>query len=132
MPSQEQHLVYVRKFGDAIDEINHRGIDMRQFAAGAPDRLMNLTDEAGRASARRAYPAPGFLPAAAIPNLAGTNPKVVIVVCHETTIGSRTLSRKTRNAVRVMQRGNSCAGEDTAISNLQHVTGDGCRSIEKD
>ena len=31
MPSQEQHLGYVRRFGDAIDEINHRGIDMRQI-----------------------------------------------------------------------------------------------------
>lgn len=32
MPSQEQHLGYVRDFGDAIEEINHRGIDLRQFA----------------------------------------------------------------------------------------------------
>ncbi len=55
MPSQEQHLVYVRKFGDAIDEINHRGIDMRQFDprsltpqerapayAGLPEELIQL------------------------------------------------------------------------------------------
>jgi hypothetical protein len=42
------------------------------------------------------------------------------------------LSRKTRNAVRVMQRGNTCAGEDAAISDLQHVAGDGSRSIEKE
>lgn len=31
-PSQAQHLDYIRKFGDAIEEINHRGIDLRQFA----------------------------------------------------------------------------------------------------
>jgi len=31
-----------------------------------------------------------------------------------------------------MQRGNACAGEDTAISDLQHVAGDGARSIEKE
>ncbi|MDA9464760.1 hypothetical protein [Bradyrhizobium sp. CCBAU 53415] len=32
MPSMEEHLGYVRDFGDAIEEINHRGIDLRQFA----------------------------------------------------------------------------------------------------
>jgi hypothetical protein len=32
MPSMDEHLGYVRKFGDAIEEINHRGIDLRQFA----------------------------------------------------------------------------------------------------
>jgi hypothetical protein len=42
------------------------------------------------------------------------------------------LSRKTRNAVRVMRRGNTCAGEDAAISDFQHVAGDGSRSIEKE
>jgi hypothetical protein len=31
-----------------------------------------------------------------------------------------------------MQRGNTCAGEDTAISDFQHVAGDGSRSIEKE
>jgi hypothetical protein len=91
---------------------------------------MDLTDEAGRASTRRADPALGYLPAAAIADLAGTDTKVVFVARHQTTIGSRPLSRKARNAVRVMQRGNACAGEDTAISDLQHVAGDGSRSIE--
>jgi hypothetical protein len=55
MPSQEQHLGYVRKFGDAIEEINHRSIDMRQFDprgltqqeralayAGLPEKLIQL------------------------------------------------------------------------------------------
>lgn len=32
IPSMEEHLGYVRSFGDAIEEINHRGIDLRQFA----------------------------------------------------------------------------------------------------
>ncbi|WP_271612525.1 hypothetical protein [Bradyrhizobium sp. CCBAU 21362] len=32
IPSQEEHLGYVRSFGDVIEEINHRGIDLRQFA----------------------------------------------------------------------------------------------------
>jgi hypothetical protein len=32
MPSMEEHLGYVRDFGDAIEEINHRGIDLRQLA----------------------------------------------------------------------------------------------------
>jgi hypothetical protein len=54
-PSQEQHLGYIRKFGDAIEEINHRGIDLRQFAprdlsaqeraeayAGLPQELIDL------------------------------------------------------------------------------------------
>jgi len=93
---------------------------------------MDLTDEASRASTRRAEPARGYLPAAAIVDLARTDAKVVFVACHQTTIGSRTLSRKTRNAVRVMQRGNTCAGEDAAISDLQHVAGDGSRSTEKE
>ena len=93
---------------------------------------MDLTDEAGRASTRRANSARGFLPAAAIADLAGTDTNVVFVARHQTTIGSRRLSRKTRNAVCVMQRGNTCAGEDMAISDLQRVAGDGSRSIEKE
>jgi hypothetical protein len=93
---------------------------------------MDLTDEAGRASTPRADPALGYLPATTIANLAGTDTKVVFVARHQTTIGSRTLSRKTRNAVRVMQRGNTCAGEDPAISDLQHIAADGSRSIERE
>ena len=93
---------------------------------------MDLTDEAGRASTRRAVSALGYLPAAAIADLAGTDTKVVFVARHQTTIGSRTLSRKTRNAVCVMQRGNTCADEDTAISNSRHVAGDGSRSVERE
>jgi hypothetical protein len=31
-----------------------------------------------------------------------------------------------------MPRGNACAGEDAVISDLQHVAGDGCRSVEKE
>jgi hypothetical protein len=93
---------------------------------------MNLTDEVGRASAHRAYSARSNLLAATIADLAGTNTKIVFVACHETTIGRQTLSRKTRNAVRVMRRRNSCASEDTAVSDLQHVAGDGARSIEKE
>ena len=91
---------------------------------------MDLTDEAGRASPRRADSALGYLPATTIADLAGTDTKVVFVARHQTTIGSRTLSRKTGNAVRVMQRGNTCAGEDTAISALQPIAGDGSQSIE--
>jgi hypothetical protein len=93
---------------------------------------MDLTDEAGQASPRRAGSAPGYLPATTIADLAGTDTKVVLVARHETTIGSRTLSRKARNAVRVMQRGNTCAGEDTAISDLRHVASDGSPSIENE
>jgi len=83
-------------------------------------------------STRRADSARGFLPAAAIADLAGTDTKVVFVARHQTTIGSPTLSRKTRNAVRVMQRRNTCASEDTAIPDFQHVAGDGSRSIERE
>jgi hypothetical protein len=79
---------------------------------------MDLTDEAGRASTRRADPTRGFLPATTIADLAGTDTKIVFVARHQTTIGRRTLPRKTRNAVRVMQRGNTCAGEATAISDF--------------
>jgi hypothetical protein len=93
---------------------------------------MDLTDEAGRASPRRADPSPGYLPAAAIADLAGTDTKVVFVARHQTTIGSRTLSRKARRAVSAMQRRNTCASEDTAISDFQHVAGDGSRSIERE
>ena len=63
-------------------------------------------------------------------DLAGTDTKVVFVARHPPTIGSRTLSRKTRNAVRVMQRGNTCTSEDTVVSDYQHVAGDGAGSIE--
>jgi len=31
-----------------------------------------------------------------------------------------------------MQRGNACSGEDTVISDLQHVANDGSWSIEKE
>jgi hypothetical protein len=93
---------------------------------------MDLTDEAGRASTCRAESTLGYLPSAVIAGLAGTDTKVVFVARHQTTIGSRTLSRKTRNAVRVMQRGNTCACEDTAMSDLQHVAGAGSRSIERE
>src|SRR5450631_289819 len=107
------------------------GVPVR-IAASAPDRPMDLTDEAGRASTRRADSARGFLPAAAIADLARTDTKVVFIARHQTTIGSPTLSRKTRNGVRVMQRRNTCASEDTVISDSQHVAGDGSRSIEKE
>jgi hypothetical protein len=93
---------------------------------------LDLTDEARRASTRRADPALGYLTATTIADLAGTDTKVVFVARHQTTIGSRTLSRKTRNADRAMQRGNACAGKDTAISDLQHIADDGARSIERE
>jgi hypothetical protein len=93
---------------------------------------MDLTDETGRASTRLANSAPGYLPATTIADLAGTDAKIVFVARHQTTIGSRTSSRKTRNAVRVMQRGNTCAGEDTAISDLQPIAGDGSWSVERE
>jgi hypothetical protein len=93
---------------------------------------MDLTDEAGRASTRLADSALGYLPTTTIADLAGTDTEVVFVARHQTTIGSRTLSRKSRNAVRVMQRRNTCASEDTAISDFQHVAGDGARSIERE
>jgi hypothetical protein len=60
---------------------------------------MDLADETGRASTRRADSASGYLPAAAIADLAGTD---------------------------------ACAGEDTAISDLPHVMGDGSRSVERE
>jgi hypothetical protein len=93
---------------------------------------MDLTDETGQTSPRRADPALGNLPATAITDLAGTDTKIVFVARHETTIGSQPLSRKSNNAVHVMQRGNTCASEDTAISDLPHVAGDGPRSIERE
>src|SRR5450432_4942245 len=107
------------------------GVPVR-IAASAPDRPMDLTDEAGRASTRRADPARGFSSAAATADLARTDTKAVFIARHQTTIGSPTLSRKTRNEVRVMQRRNTCASEDTVISDSQHVAGDGSRSIEKE
>jgi len=82
---------------------------------------------------RRMLSADGiFIVVATVSDHAGTDTKIVFVARHQTTIGSRTLSRKIRNAVRVMQRGNTCASEDTAISDLHHVAGDGSRSIEKE
>jgi hypothetical protein len=91
---------------------------------------MDLTDEAGRAATRHADPARGWLPAAAITDLAGTDTKVVFVARHETTIESRKAWRKSRNAIRVMQRRNTCVSEDTVISDFQHFAGDGSRCIE--
>src|SRR5271167_719515 len=64
------------------------GVPVR-IAAGAPDRPLDLADEAGRASTRRADPAPGFLPAAAIADLAGADEKVIFVARHQTTIVSQ-------------------------------------------
>jgi hypothetical protein len=85
---------------------------------------MDLTDKAGRAPTRRAYSARGFLPTATIADLSGTDTKVVFVARHQTTIGSRTLTRKTGNAVRVMQRGNACASEirPTPICSMSRAT----------
>ncbi|WP_129274520.1 hypothetical protein [Bradyrhizobium betae] len=37
--SIEEHLSYVRNFGDAIEEINHCGVDLPQFA---PEGLASL------------------------------------------------------------------------------------------
>jgi hypothetical protein len=73
-----------------------------RVAASAPDRPVDLTDEAGRASPRRADPALGYLPATTIADLAGMDTKVVFVARHRTTIGSRKADCKIRNAVRVM------------------------------
>ena len=107
------------------------GLPVR-IAASAPDRPMDLTNEAGRASTRRANSARGFLPAAAVADLAGTDTKVVFVARHETTIGSQKVDRKSKNAVRVMQHRNGGASEDTVISDFRHVAGDGSRSIERE
>jgi hypothetical protein len=49
---------------------------------------MDLTEEAGRASAHPADPARTFPCTATIPDLAGTDAEVVFIACHETTIGS--------------------------------------------
>ncbi len=65
-----------------------------RIAASAPDRPMDLTDEAGRASTRRADPARGGLPTTTIADLAKTDAEVVFVTRHETTIGSRSASGK--------------------------------------
>jgi hypothetical protein len=69
-------------------------------------------NEAGRPSPRRADPAQGFSPATTITDLAGTDTKVVFVARHQTMIGSRKADRKSRNAVRVMQRECACGGEE--------------------
>jgi hypothetical protein len=58
-PSQEQHLVYIRQFGDAIEELNHRQIDLRQLShrdlsgperaeayAGLPKELIEMLSTA--------------------------------------------------------------------------------------
>ncbi|MGC8016010.1 hypothetical protein ACP3V9_24830, partial [Salmonella enterica] len=54
-PPQEQGMTHMRAFGDAIEEINRRGIDLRQLAprnlsareraaayAGLPKELVDL------------------------------------------------------------------------------------------
>jgi hypothetical protein len=56
-----------------------------RIAAGTPDRPLNLTDEAGRASTRRADSPPGYLPATTIADLSGTDTKVVFVARHQFT-----------------------------------------------
>jgi hypothetical protein len=65
---------------------------------------MDLTDEAGRASTRRADSALGHLPATTIADLAGTDTKVVFVARHQMTIGSRT----------VIAQGQKCSPRDAA------------------
>jgi hypothetical protein len=54
---------------------------------------MDRTNEAGRASTRRADSALGYLPATPITDLVGTDAKVVVLARHQTTIGSRTFSQ---------------------------------------
>src|SRR5450631_4102003 len=71
------------------------GVTVR-IAASVADRPLDLTDEAGRASLRRADSSRGFLPAAAIADLAGMDTKVVFVARHRTTIGSRKADCKIR------------------------------------
>jgi hypothetical protein len=93
---------------------------------------MDLTDKAGRASTRCANSAPGYLPAAAIAGLAGTGANLVMVARHQATIESRASSRKAGNAVRVMQRGNTCTGTHAVISDLRRVASDGSRRIERE
>ena len=51
--------------------------------------LMDLAEEAGRASAHPADPARTRPRTTTIADLAGTDAEVVFVACHETTIGSR-------------------------------------------
>jgi hypothetical protein len=93
---------------------------------------MHLTDEAGRASAHPADPARIRPCLTAIADLAETDTKVVFITRHEMTIGSPMLSRKIRNAVRMMQRRNTCPSEDTAVSDSPHVACDGSRNIERE
>jgi hypothetical protein len=60
-PSQEQHLAYVRQFGDSIEEMNHRQIDLPEMAhrdlsgqeraeayAGLPGELAELLSSGQR------------------------------------------------------------------------------------
>ena len=70
-----------------------------RVAACAPDRLMDLADKTGRASAHPTDPARGSKPAATVADLAGTDAEVVFVASHEATIGSRSTARKSKNAV---------------------------------
>src|SRR5260370_40112950 len=56
--------------------------------------LMDLAEEARRATAHPADPVHTRPSTTAITNPAGTDAEVVFVACHETTIGSRNASRK--------------------------------------
>src|SRR5216684_2365279 len=73
--------------------LSRAGVPVR-IAASTPDRPLDLTDEAGRASTLRADSALGYLSATTITDLAGTDTKVVFVARHQTTIGSRNTSGK--------------------------------------
>ncbi|WP_423959909.1 hypothetical protein [Bradyrhizobium sp.] len=78
-----------------------------RIAEGRKHGRLNLANEGGRASTHRADPAPGLLRTATVADPAGTEAEGVFAARHRTTIGRRTLSRKARNAVRVMQRRNT-------------------------
>jgi hypothetical protein len=86
--------------------------------------LLDLAEEAGRASAQPAGPARTRPSITAITDLAGTDAEIVFVTCHEMTIGSRNTSRKSRNATIAEERRNTYASVSASASRISHIASD--------
>jgi hypothetical protein len=78
-------------------------------AARAPNGMLRLPSEAGRAGAHTTGAASARSQAAPIPDLARADAEVVVIVSHETTIGSLAMVHKRQNATVVEWRRRACA-----------------------
>jgi hypothetical protein len=87
---------------------------------------MDLADEADRPGPHRTDMLAARAVATTVANPARADAKVVVVPCHETTIGSRAKACKKRSAVIVPWRRKTC----TSVGHPSTPRGDGARRLE--